>query len=278
MNEIEKKISNIITQKAPEIAIFSSELEKSEIIIYPACFETQCCFWGKHQFLLLLKRGFKINFPYSCRDIYKRVIIKNSPDDAGSVESPVEFPLITPSELKVIPKDDEIRKFKILDGGSSFVKSFLEFYNWDFKKINFSIIRNFASSFLPSMIKIIEIASKYKFNALFFQDEFGYNIPWFSEKFFTKELLPFYRRIADIIHKNGLYFFLHSCGEVNVIMKLLKNIVDVWHRGDWTDFNETTKCINDPSLPIIFADFHESPSPPPQSPQPLERGYIIGVK
>ena len=52
----------------------------------------------------------------------------------------------------------------------------------------------------------------------------------FSPEIFREMFLPYYKKIADTCHKNGLHFWLHSCGNIEKILPDLIEIgVDVIH-------------------------------------------------
>ncbi len=268
-----KRVSTILSGEEKGRIIFSENPLSSEILIFPLCTNRNCCFTGKHQYNLI-KDFIPIQFPYKCRDIYNRTILKTNPDDLGKTEEKWQFPCYE-ENIILLPSKEE--KFTILDGGCSFIKCFFEFYNWDFEKINFSYIKNFAVMLIQKMEKLIHIARKHNFDAIFLQDEFGYYAPWFSIEFFKEELLPIYFKLANLIHKNGLLFFLHSCGKVEEIFSLLKGYVDVWHKGDWQDEAEIISTVNNPHLPTIFIDLTEVPFSS-LSPGDLLRNHILTIR
>ena len=52
----------------------------------------------------------------------------------------------------------------------------------------------------------------------------------FSPEIFREMFLPYYRKIVETCHKNGLHFWLHSCGNIEKILPDLIEIgVDVLH-------------------------------------------------
>ncbi|GEM_PF-3910910 len=233
-----------------------------------------CCFFGKHQYNVLRRTtGIEINFPYKCTDLYGRTIVKNSPDDLGTTSHRWFFPDY--SGTPVFDTKKFKGKFKVIDGGCLFVKCFLEFYNWDFREINFSLIKTFASSILAKVEPLIRKVKMWGFNAIFFQDEFGYSRPWFSPEFFENELLPFYIKVGNLLHQNGLLFFLHSCGKNPEFFRMLKGYVDVWHRGDWENMEEIEEIAEMRDIPLPFIDTSETSFR--VSEVSIERNHIIYI-
>ncbi len=272
-NQSRNSVRKILSGEKRGMVRFSPDPAESEILIYPLCQTEHCCFNSVHQYAILYGSE-KIQFPHHCRDIYGRDIIKKSPDDLGRSEDNWSFPEVSHRPLYVSPDPN---KFSVLDGGCSFVKCFLEFYSWDFERINFSYLKNFAMMLFPRLEEIIRLAAKKHFDAVMFIDEFGYNKPWFPPEFFRSEVLPLYIRLASMIHRLGMYLFLHSCGEVEAFFQLLEPYVDVWHKSDWQDTEEVISHVNNRQLPIIFADLTELPLPPPPAGD-LKRSAIIGLK
>lgn len=62
-------------------------------------------------------------------------------------------------------------------------------------------------------------------------DDLGTQLSLFmSPEIFRRLYLPYYRKLADILHGNGLDFWLHTCGNVTAIMPdLIASGVDIIH-------------------------------------------------
>lgn len=68
-------------------------------------------------------------------------------------------------------------------------------------------------------------------DGMFFSDDLGHQTgPMMSPKIFAELYYPLYKELGDYLHKNGLHFLLHTCGDNTLFMDFLIDAgVDVIH-------------------------------------------------
>ncbi len=69
------------------------------------------------------------------------------------------------------------------------------------------------------------------FDGIFTSDDLGHQRgPMMSPQIFTELYLPLYVEIISYVHRNGMHFFLHSCGDNTKLMDyLIQAELDVFH-------------------------------------------------
>ena len=84
-------------------------------------------------------------------------------------------------------------------------------------------------SFYERMIE--RSAKELKLDGIFVSDDLGtQNNSFFSIDIFREFFKPYYKRIIDKAHENGMHFWLHSCGNIeNLIPDLIEIGLDVLH-------------------------------------------------
>ena len=68
-------------------------------------------------------------------------------------------------------------------------------------------------------------------NGVFFTDDLGTQTgPFMSPEIFREFFFPYYKELCDYTHSLGMHFFLHSCGNIEILMpQLIEAGVDVIH-------------------------------------------------
>jgi uroporphyrinogen decarboxylase len=64
-----------------------------------------------------------------------------------------------------------------------------------------------------------------------------------SPKFMRKYVIPRHKRIADACHKHGKPFLLHSCGQIDALMKDLIEVVGIDARHSYADNIEPVEKV-----------------------------------
>jgi len=70
-----------------------------------------------------------------------------------------------------------------------------------------------------------------KADAIYVTDDFGTQSgPFFSPEIFDTFFAPYYRCLIDTAHANGMHFWLHSCGDISLLLpKFIELGLDVLH-------------------------------------------------
>lgn len=87
---------------------------------------------------------------------------------------------------------------------------------------NPALFAGVAERFLKSAEKKIQMAIENSFSAVALADDIaGNNGLLFSHRFFIDMVLPVYRDFASIVHREGLFAFIHSDGNMRTVISLL---------------------------------------------------------
>lgn len=84
-------------------------------------------------------------------------------------------------------------------------------------------------------------------------DDWGHqHSTFFSIDTCREMLVPYYKRVLDVIHDLGMVFHLHSCGKNQTFVPaMLEAGVDMWCPQDMNDYEMLTQTYKD--HPIVFA-------------------------
>ena len=80
--------------------------------------------------------------------------------------------------------------------------------------------------------RVIErLAKEWQADAIFISDDIGMQTgPFFSLEIFREFFKPYYKRLFDTAHANGMHFWLHACGNIELfIPELIEIGLDVLH-------------------------------------------------
>jgi len=80
------------------------------------------------------------------------------------------------------------------------------------------------------------IAANPATGAVFYAEDMGYNSgTLLSPPFMRQWVIPRLKRIADVCHKHGKLFLLHSCGDIDALMEDLIDVVGIDARHSFQD-------------------------------------------
>jgi hypothetical protein len=91
-------------------------------------------------------------------------------------------------------------------------------------------VRAFLDKIMDLAVKILDRAAGNGLDGIMIGDDMGTQINlFFSPETFRTLFKPYYKRLAEEIHKRGMDFFLHSCGRVyDIVADLIEAGVDVF--------------------------------------------------
>ncbi|MBE6967544.1 MAG: methyltransferase [Ruminococcaceae bacterium] len=89
---------------------------------------------------------------------------------------------------------------------------------------------------------------------VWFHDDWGsQRAPFFSANTVREMIAPYLKRIVDSAHKHGMYFELHSCGQVESLVPVMIECgVDLWNGQDMNDKVKMAQMYGDK----IIVDSH----------------------
>ncbi len=89
-----------------------------------------------------------------------------------------------------------------------------------------------------------KVASHPAVGAVFYADDLGFNTAtMLSPKWMRQYLIPRQKRLADICHRHGKPFLLHSCGQVDAMMEDLIEVVKIDGRHAYQDNVEPVEQV-----------------------------------
>ena len=118
-------------------------------------------------------------------------------------------------------------------GGSFFLSVALEWRGLEELLMDMALRPDFAEELFGKMgeyfLKKEKILLEMDVDCIYLEDDLGYkNAPLISPEMFKKFLYPWYKKFCDLAHANGCYTFMHSHGNINLLLAdLIEAGVDI---------------------------------------------------